>query len=233
MAGPRVRLVFLAGLLGALGGCAAPAGPEVLTIEASRYDAAFDAALEAARTLDLPPARRDRRAGTIETEPHIAPSVFEPWRRDGAAFGQRVAQTLACDRRWARFEFTPAGAPPEAPAPEPPESAEPLRGPDLLGLDAPPDRTATTGDLELRVQVYVERSHEPGLRRSTWTRSATTYSETIRPGTDELLLPRTFWTPLRRDRRYERLLLARVEKMLAAADPASRGEPGPEPEGGG
>ena len=200
---------LVAGFLWAAGGCTAPVGPEMLRIDRARYDEVFDAAVEAARSLDLPPARRDRRAGTIETQPHIAPSLLEPWRQDGTTFDQRLAQTVALDRRWARFEFTPVGAVRTEPAPDA------LHGPDVLGLRPPPDRSASTEDLQLRVEVFLERSHHPHMRRSTWTRSATTYFETVRPGTTKALLPRTFWTPLRRDRRFERLLLARVEEVLA------------------
>jgi len=208
-------------------GCTVPETVNVLYIEPGRYEAAFDAAIEAARANRLPAALRDRRGGVIETEPEIAPSLLEPWVDDGSTLERRVGQTISLQRRRARFEFTPYDAPPPPPEAPPEASLEipqdvptlepdPLRGPDLLGLvRADTDRTAHDGPMEIRVRVYVEQSHNPGVRRDTWTRSATSRTVIYPNGDDEPPLPAVSWTPVVRDHRFEQRLLAAVARILA------------------
>ena len=207
-------VIATAGLVLLVAGCAAPTGPEVLTVSSDQYAAVFEAAVEAARSNRMPPVLRDPRAGVIETAAPMSPSLLEPWYQDGSTLGQRVENTLAAQRRRARFEFTPAGFQP------PTEQAEPLTGPDLLALEHPlPDLTQFDGDVELRVWVYVERAAYPGLRRSTWTRSKPTTATIIRP--DGQALPSRYWTPISRDRNFERRLLAAIRKRapVEAATP--------------
>src|SRR5437667_5116632 len=83
-------IVIGVGAGGLISGCASPQGPDYLTIPASDYTAAFDAAMDAARIHGLPAVLRDRRAGVIETDPRIAGSVLEPWRTDNANFKQAL-----------------------------------------------------------------------------------------------------------------------------------------------
>ena len=193
-----------------LAGCASRAREDVLQIEAGRYAAAFDAALSVASANGIPAVLRDRRAGIIETEADFAPSLLEPWRLDGATVTTRLGNTLALQRRRARFEFTPAAFQPVD------LEDKPLAGPDLLALDGrADDLTRLDEPLELRVRVYLERAHEPGLRHDTWSRRMTTRTK-IFPGGEELeSLDKTFWTPVARDRDFERRLLAAIEKALA------------------
>jgi len=139
----------------------------------------------------MPPALRDRRSGVIETEAQIAGSVLEPWRTDNASAAQAVENTVAFQRRRARFEFTPAGF-----------------------QEPPRDLTKVPDDLELRVWVFVERASTPGLRRSTWTRSKTTTTQLVAPEGDTGPAPTTSWTPVTRDVAYERRLLAAVQDGL-------------------
>jgi hypothetical protein len=196
-------------LLAIPGGCASSAGPQVLLIDADTYPAAFDAALEASRTHGMPPTLRDRRHGVIETQPDIASSILEPWGNDNATLGQATENTLAFQRRRARFEFAPASAAPPAP-----DDATPATAPDLLGVETPEfDLSTYRGELELRVRVYVERAHEMGIRRSTWTRRRTTQATIVSADSDGSI-PREFWVPVARDEAFERRLLAAVDRAL-------------------
>lgn len=207
-------------LIASLGGCAKGPGPDLLRIDAGSYPEAFDAAMEASRINGLPLALRDRRSGVIETEPAFAASILEPWRDDNATLGQSLENTIAFQRRRARFEFAPAGAalptvPPTAPPAAPPAAADdPLEGPDLLGVETRQlDLSAYDGALELRVQVIVERAHTMGVRRSTWSRRSTTRATIDAPASDGDI-PASFWTPVSRDEAFERRLLAAVDNAL-------------------
>jgi hypothetical protein len=198
----------LAGVLAcvAMVGCAGSPGlgPEVLLVESARYEAAFDAAVAAARDQGLPAVLRDRRSGVIETDARIAGSLIEPWRTDNESLAQARENTLAFQRRRARFEFSPAGF-------QPPES-DAASG----SARAEHDLTRIEGQLELRVWVFVERAHNPGVRRSTWTRKATTETALVVPEGERGIPAGMQWTPITRDPAYERRLLAAVEEALAA-----------------
>lgn len=212
----QVGACVLAALV-SLAGCASSAGPQYLRVDSSRYEQAFDAALAAARDHKLAPTLRDRRGGLIETDPVIAASVLDFWRGGNTTFGQAVENTMAFQRRHARFEFTPAGAAPAPPAPATPGSpgtpGTPGTVPDLLGGETV-DLSRVEGDLELRVQVVVERCYEPGVRRDTWTRRLTTTAVIRRPATDPTAPTGRYWTPVARDPAFERRLLAAVEDAL-------------------
>jgi len=217
-------LTFLALLSAALTGCNARPGPQMLTIAPDQYDQAFAAAVEVARRDGLQAAFQDRRAGVIETEPRRAASMFEPWRTDNATTDQAVENTLGLQRRRARFEFVPVGFQDVGPPP-----GSPPAGPDLLGIDAPTvDLTQTDQPLELRVWVFTERAHTPGMRRSSWTRRKTTRSILVYPENEAGLPSGQFWTPLSRDEAYEQRLLAGVQRMLTSA-PEAVVEPAAEP----
>ncbi|UCD75904.1 MAG: hypothetical protein JSV91_03090 [Phycisphaerales bacterium] len=205
----------LALIMLAAGGCASSSGPAYLTIGADQYHRVFDAAVEAARDRGMQAILRDRRSGVIETSPVDAGSALEPWKGDSATFGQGLENTLAHQRRRARFEFAPAGF----------HSSRPTRditltGPDLLATGhEEADLTGFVGDLELRVWVYVERAHTPGVRRGTWSRALTTRTVIIDPDSGGRALPGRYWTPVARDTALERRLLAAIDKQLAAGMP--------------
>jgi hypothetical protein len=222
--GRAARSLLAVALLSAgMSGCASNSdGPELLTVPAADYPAAFDAALEAARREGMPAALRDRRAGVIETNPCPAGSLLEPWRTDNASLDQATENTMAYQRRLARFEFAPAGMNPGAQAP----ATQPLTGPDFVSGGEPPlDLSQAQGDLELRVWVYLERGSIPGLRRSTWTRSKTTQTQLVYPegqadrikGKERGMVVN--WTPVARDPDYERRLLRMVQEIMANPQP--------------
>ncbi len=182
-----------------LGGCAVnPVERGFLNVGAGEYEAAFDAADEVARSYGLVPALRDRRSGILETQPTPAGTLFEPWDRATVTLDQAAANTLSFQRRRARFEFQPAGFG---------GSAEHTGG-------AASDLTALgpTHELELRVWVYTERAHVPGIRRSAWSRRLTTLTEVIDPEADEVQEP--VWTVVARDRALEERLLSEVGRLL-------------------
>lgn len=216
-------------------GCAtAPPGPDAVRVEPGAYGAAFEAAVAVANANRLPPVIRDRRSGVIEAGPAVAASLLEPWHDPGATFQERLERTIQHYRRRARFEFVPAGA---APTGDP----DTLTGADVLGLEPATDRTSWPGPLELRVRVFLEQSHRPGLRPDTWSRQLTTYTEIVTDGSnseerlrqwDEVgafarhdedledrrrrqsLVRAADWTPVVRDVTFERRLLAEVEARL-------------------
>jgi hypothetical protein len=196
-------------------------GPELLTVSPAEYSKAFDAAVEAARRQGLTAVLRDRRGGIIETNPRVAGSVLEPWRTDNASLDQATENTIAYQRRRARFEFAPAGfAPPDDVA-----ASQPLMGPDMVNAQQPPvDLTRAEGELELRVWVYIERGYIPGLRRSLWTRSKTTQADLVYPEgmTKERKGMTVMWEPFARDPEYERRLLADVQRIMEHVPPASQ-----------
>lgn len=208
------RTAALLAVAAAMSGCAGNAGPEMMTINAAQYDAAFGAAIDAARAQGMAAGLRDRRAGVIETEPAIASSLLEPWHADNASFDQAVENTIAFQRRRARFEFVPAGSASAAPASA--ASNQPGGVLELSSAVPSPDLTQHQGPIELRVSVVVERSYEPGIRHNVWSRRAMTVSRIV---ADDLAdqLPSQYWTPVERDEAMERRLLAAVDAALHSA----------------
>jgi hypothetical protein len=186
---------------GGPGGGAGDQSP-ALRIASDRYAAVFDAAVEAARQQGMAVSFRDRRGGVIETEPVVGPSLLEPWRAVRSTGGQARDDTLAMQRRSARFEFT---------------AQDEKRGQTPFSVDL----TDYGGAIQLRVAVVVERLYEPGLRRSTWTRRGTTAAVIVEPE-DGRAMPRRHWTPITRDPVMERRLLKAISKA-AGAVPESAG----------
>ena len=200
-----------------LTGCASSAGPDVVTVTPGQYEAAFDAAMDAARAQGMEPTLRDRRSGVIETGPVLVGSVLEPWSGDNTSVAQAWDNTLAFHRRRARFEFAPVGyrTPAEADAEVSLAADGVLTGPELLNDDPMVDLTRTGVDLEVRVWVFVERSHTVGVRRSTWSRRQTRKAFEASPDPKWEERPLTFWEPVARDDAAERRLLAEVVSALA------------------
>lgn len=186
-----------------IAGCAAPSGPEFLTVSAADYHETFDAAVETARSHDFIASLRDRRHGVIETEPTYAGSIFEPWDPATLTIGRALENTVSFQRRRVRFEFLPIGFVREG---------IDDRGDDMSLTLTSPDLTTYEGDLELRVWVYVERLHDPTVRRSTWSRRYSSYTAIYDLETGDRVF-RT-WTPTVRDPALERRLLARIERRL-------------------
>ncbi len=195
-------------------GCAAPgaAVSDHVLIAPGQYAQAFDAALAIARDRGTVATIRDRRSGLIETEPVFAPTLCEPWHWNRGEFEQMVEGTVALQRRRVRFEF--------APAEQPPETAEPAKagamaGPDFTGQrGGEADLTAWAGPIELRVIVALERAHQPGQRRSTWTRKATTATRVFPEDREEGAWPNQFWQVVARDLETENRMLAQIEAEL-------------------
>lgn len=205
------------------GGCSTSSeGPDYLRVAVADYPAAFDAAVESARLEGLSASLRDRRGGVIETLPQVAGSVLEPWRTDNASLDQGLENTIAYQRRRARFEFAPVGS--ISPADDSRGSS--LSGPDHLSAGATHDLTQAVGDLEVRVWVYIERAHIPGMQRSTWTRSKTSQAVLVYPeGVTTRRGVTVLWTPVARDLAYERRLLGRVQQLMSGSLDGAKNEP--------
>lgn len=199
----------------------------MLSVPPNEYQSMFDAAVDTAREHGMPPLVRDRRGGIIETSPAIAGSLFEPWRGDNAGLGQTIENTVAFQRRRARFEFVQISGLSKTQVEE--------SGGDAIDL------TKTSPPLQLQVSVFVERANSPGIRRGTWSRSQTTRNDFVGDlerrsrrdrkeedfwgdgeGAEDLRhepdvrgrQQALFWTPIYRDSAYEQLLLEGVRDKL-------------------
>jgi hypothetical protein len=206
----RCRAGVLACVLVALivGGCSSSRGPTVITIDAARYGATFEAAIDATRAQGLMPAHLDRRTGIIDTEPDPAGSVLEPWRMKASSFAQAIDNTLGSQRRRARVEFLPVpGAAVGADDTLPPA--------DLL-TPAPVDLTTFDGPIEVRVYVYVDTEHRPGERPGTWTLTRSETMVIVTP--DGERLSGRYWVPVSRDTAFERRLLADIQRASGVSD---------------
>lgn len=213
-----VRGAVLAIVAVAGGACSTmPEGPEVLSVPGDRYAVAFDAAVEAARDAGLPPLVRDRSAGVIETETRIAGSLFEPWTFGEESLEQATENTLLFQRRRARIEFSP-----EDPASSNLQGADaPLPEPGVAGAaDAPLDLRSATGPLEVRVRVFLERAFVPNLNVNAYSRILSSrYTTPLDPAGET-------WTPVGRDRAWERRILGELgRRMDLAPVPAPDADP--------
>jgi hypothetical protein len=203
-------LLLLFGFMYCIGCSTKVAGPDVLVLDSRNYSAVFDAAVAAADADGMKPVLLDRRGGIIATQPAVAGSFLEPWKPKPSTARQGLENTLAMQRRTARFEFVPVlnklGAPQN--------STDELVGPDLLsstGLDL----TTYTGPMELRVWVYVDRHYQQGIRRGTWSLRQETRTTVLPTEEPWEQVPSSFWMPITRDVARERDLLASVESQLA------------------
>lgn len=198
-----MRIAGCVAAVAVIGGCSRPTGPDVLRLPAAEYQRMFDVAVETARDAGLPAAFRDRRGGFIETDARVAGSLIEPWRTDNASLDQVIENTIGYQRRKARFEFVPAMS----------DSTSAPEGP--AGETSDIDLTDFEGDLELRVWVYIERANAPGYRRAAWSRRTATRADFGRADQEfSTLASTTVWTPVARDRDYERRLLGKIEDAL-------------------
>lgn len=198
-----------------------------LTLGGMQYDTCFDEIIRIASDSGMPAVIRDRSGGLVETSPRLCGSILEPWRQDNADFNQTLENTVALQRRRARFEFVPAGfvTPPLV-------DSSALDGAPLPGSidDALFDMRTYDGPLELRVWVYIERAFTPGLRNGTWSRSQLTFSsDPLAPETLTLESGATVdlsrWTPLRRDTAYEQRLIGLIRTRLSTvseSDPTAK-----------
>lgn len=198
-------------------GCASTEGPSVITVPDAQYDVAFRVAVNTALDAGFSTSRLDRRSGVIESEPVAAGSLLEPWKNDNASWEQAVDNTIDFQRRRARFEFLPV-PPPGASDPDPVD----LPGADLLDVvQTVPDLTRFSGDLELRVFVFVEKASRPGVRPQRWSLREERMMTIIPASGEGEPLPTRYWTPASRDVAFERRLLQEVQTRLAAASDVS------------
>ena len=186
------------------------AGPDVIVLDSQNYASVFDAAVAAADADGMKPVLLDRRGGVIATNPAVAGSFLEPWKPKPSTARQGLENTLAQQRRTARFEFVPVMR--EVVVGE--HDVEELVGPDLLsstGLDL----TTYSGPMELRVWVYVDRKYTQGIRRGTWSLRQETRTTVLPAEEPWEQVPGSFWMPVTRDVARERDLLSSVESRLA------------------
>lgn len=220
---PAILALILATAL--TGGCAGPAdGPTFLTVPRAQYQMAFDAACDVARAEGLVPELADRQAGAVSTGPLHAGSLLEPWAWPDLTASDVIEGTFGFERRRAHFEFVPTGFKPAAPQGTGPLAGAVLpgsergTGTDLSRTDI--TRTDGSGDgaLELRVTVSVERQFRPGYQGPAYTRALGSYWRDTTEG-DGAEDSESTWTPIARDERFERLLLARISEKVREQAP--------------
>ena len=200
----------LVGLMFCFGCSSRVSGPDVIVLDSQNYASVFDAAVAAADADGMKPVLLDRRGGVIATNPAVAGSFLEPWKPKPSTARQGLENTLAQQRRTARFEFVPVMR--EVVVGE--HDVEELVGPDLLsstGLDL----TTYSGPMELRVWVYVDRKYTQGIRRGTWSLRQETRTTVLPAEEPWEQVPGSFWMPVTRDVARERDLLSSVESRLA------------------
>jgi len=181
-------------------------GPDVVLLDSRDYAEVFDAAVAVANADGMTPVLLDRRGGIITTNPAVAGSFLEPWKPRPSTARQGLENTLAQQRRTARFEFVPVLR--EVVVHE--DGSEELVGPDYLsttGLDL----TTYEGPMELRVWVYVDRKYTQGIRRNTWSLRQETRTTVLPTEEPWEQVVGSFWAPISRDVARERDLLASVE----------------------
>ncbi|MBT4529641.1 MAG: hypothetical protein HOC27_00410 [Phycisphaerae bacterium] len=201
------HLVLLFGLgLVVLSGCSSSVtGPDVIVLNQHNYTAVFDAAVAAADADGMKPVLLDRRGGIIATEPAVAGSFGEPWKPKPSTARQGLENTLAMQRRTARFEFTPIETIPVLGM-----DNDVLIGPNLI-TPTGQDLTKYEGKLELRVWVYVERQYTQGIQRGTWTLGSESITQVLSAEEPWEQVPGTFWAPANRDVAREKMLLGTIE----------------------
>jgi hypothetical protein len=191
----------------------------VLVLPASDYARAFDAAVAIASERGAATSIRDRRSGLIESEPVIAPTLIEPWYWPRSTTKHVVSGTLAFERRRMRCVFSASGSETTA------ATGALLTGPDTLGsLADATDLTRHEGTIELRVWVFLERASQPGQRRNTWTRKATSQSRVYPPDAEDPPLPDQHWEVVSRDPETERRILDAIARHLADGQAGRTGE---------
>ncbi|MDZ4830204.1 MAG: hypothetical protein SGJ09_08420 [Phycisphaerae bacterium] len=194
--------------------------PVVVTIDRMNYAKAFDAAVALASDRGMPADLRDRDAGVIETRAKVAGSVIEPWDWPRGETIASIEGTISYQRRRARFEFTPSGFRPTLQAEDAPLFGQRTPGTVTSDASGAVDLTTYDGPIDLRVWVYVEQAFTPGLQRSTWTFSQTSFSTNPlknEPMGDGTTRDRSIWTPVERDEVMERMFLEEIQSRLTSS----------------
>ncbi len=200
--------LFLFTLFTMIASCSTANGPDMVVLTSQSYASAFDAAIQSAKDEGFQPVFLDRRSGTISTKPLIGGSILEPWKPKGSNPRQSLENTLALQRRTARFEFVPVTAPVGDH-----DVRNQLIGPDLLAPTSI-DLTTYEGPIELRVWVFVDRHYTQGKQVSTSSFRGVTVSKTLPTDDTWEQVPASFWTPIARDVSKERALLEQVERSI-------------------
>ena len=205
------KLVLLLVVTG-LTACTSQPRPEdraQVTIEAGHYSDAFDAAVAVIRSKGLEPTILDRRGGLIETRARQTASMLEPWTAGTSDPELAALNTLGNTARRVRIEFSPAAGPPLAHTDQ-----GTLSEPDLLGLDLDTPLTATSGPVDVRAWVWVERVYKPGRNLGSWTLQTTSWERPLVDDPTWETTPSTVEVPESRDRDAEGLLLAEIAARL-------------------
>ena len=147
----------------------------------------------------------DRRGGIIETDAIQTPSLLEPWAWQGTDRELAMLNTLGNTQRRVRIEFSPSSGQPLVH-----HRAETLPEPDLLGLAMEDDLTQSTGPIDARAWVWVERVYTPGRRLGSWSLGEASYEQPIVQDSQWEAVPNRIRVPDRRDRAAERRFLSEI-----------------------
>ena len=206
----------------ALIGCgnAPKATSPVVTIARGDYAKAFDAAVALVGDYGMRAELRDRDGGVIETRPKVSGSLIEPWNWPRGELGASLESSITFQRRLARFEFAPAGFRPTTQPEDAPLAGQRTPGTVPSDANGAIDLVAYDGPIDLRIWVYVERAFTPGLQRSAWTFSQTSFSTNAlknKPTGDETTRDRSIWTAYERDEAMEQQLTEELRVRLAGS----------------
>ncbi|MCA9294470.1 MAG: hypothetical protein KDA20_11720 [Phycisphaerales bacterium] len=143
-----VGLVLVTLFAWPLVGCSSVARSTVFVVEASHYDEAFEAAKDTVRSFGFELDRVDARGGVLTSRPRRSSGLATPWIPHASDLTGSWEDLLHGDARTVTVEFRPqAGA-----------------GPVRLRRDPRYDVREHAGQVQVRVEVVLEREQRPGLR---------------------------------------------------------------------
>jgi hypothetical protein len=162
--------------------------PAAATVTGDDFDRMVAACRDVARDYLFKIDRVDYRAGLVLTEPMISSQWFEPWRHDNHSLDDVEESSLATIRRSIRFEFT--------------------RQDDQTWEMAPKIMVERQTVAERRVTSVV-------LVRSIFVQPrGRTRPSGSREADEGIILQARYWTPVRRDPEFERVIAKDVQRKL-------------------
>jgi hypothetical protein len=159
--------------------------PAVAHTDSLYFQPLWDACEKVARDYGYQLDRLDFRLGLLTTKPMVSKQLLEPWRKDSGTAGDVLDNSMATIRRTIRFEINNDG-----------------------------------GTYRMTPKILVERQSVVERRTTSTEQYRTLFagpavSETkLAVTSEDLELPKTYWTPIGRDTEMERQVARAVEKRL-------------------
>lgn len=191
-----------------LTGCTVPRDATgAFVIQPDQYVEAFDTTRTLLRDCRFVPDRVDARAGVITTDPKHSAGVATPWDLEQSSPVDELADLGNYHSRRVRVTFIPV-------KPEGDTSADPLGAPIA-------DVRQSSSPIEVRVQVFVDRTRIPGWRlNATGIWLSTNYRDASMLARG--LEPR-YTQPIRRDDDFAKRLAHMIAMRLAETEARNEG----------